>query len=78
MSEASCEQVLREIEAYLDGELPDDQRGVLEEHVGACSHCFDRQEFRRAVQEIVRRKCASEEPPADLYVRIRRTVFRSE
>jgi anti-sigma factor (TIGR02949 family) len=73
-----CQQALAELEAYLDGALPESQRPLLEEHLEACGHCFDRKEFRVKIQAIVRRKCrpAVAIPPG-LDDRIR-LVLRSE
>jgi anti-sigma factor (TIGR02949 family) len=73
-----CEQALAELEAYLDGALPESQRPLMEEHLQACVHCFDRKEFRVQVQAVIRRKCrpAVALPPG-LDQRIR-LVLRSE
>jgi anti-sigma factor (TIGR02949 family) len=73
-----CEQALAELEAYLDGALPESHRPILEEHLQACAHCFDRKEFRVTVRAVIRRKCrpAVVFPPG-LAERIR-LVIRSE
>ncbi len=76
MSGIDCEQVLRDIEAFLDGELPEGRAARLEAHVHECSECLDRREFRRAVVALVRRSCAAEEPSVELPARIRRALFR--
>jgi anti-sigma factor (TIGR02949 family) len=71
-----CEQALAELEAYLDGELPEAERPVMEEHLQACAHCFDRKEFRVRIKAVVRRKCrpAVEVPPG-LTERIRLIIL---
>jgi len=43
-----CFQAKRRISAYLDDELAEDQRGVLEEHLGQCADCAGELECLRA------------------------------
>jgi anti-sigma factor (TIGR02949 family) len=70
-----CDEVLRDLDLYLDGELPAARARVVERHLSECSPCLARGEFRRRVIEIVRTKCRSEqEPPASLHLRIRRSI----
>jgi anti-sigma factor (TIGR02949 family) len=73
-----CEQALAELEAFLDGALPAGQRPLMEEHLQACGHCFERKEFRVRVRTVIRRKCrpAVALPPG-LDQRIR-LILRSE
>jgi mycothiol system anti-sigma-R factor len=52
-----CDQALTELEAYLDGELVEEARLVVEAHLSGCSPCFERGEFRVRLRAIVRRKC---------------------
>jgi mycothiol system anti-sigma-R factor len=73
LSEISCDEVLEEIELYLDGEL-DQQRSLqLAAHLGSCSPCLRRAEFQRRLKEIVRAKCHTD-VPVYLSARIRATI----
>jgi anti-sigma factor (TIGR02949 family) len=73
-----CDQVLRDLEAFIDGELPRGRAMVIAEHLATCSPCFGRGEFRRRVQVIIRSKCGgSEDLPPDLVERVRQAI-RSE
>jgi anti-sigma factor (TIGR02949 family) len=77
LSGTDCDEVLRDLDLYLDGELPAPRARTVERHLSECSPCLARGEFRRRVIEIVRTKCRSpreEEPPASLHVRIRRSI----
>lgn len=65
-----CEEVLRGIERYLDGELADAARADVEEHLGRCGPCMERAEFRRRLKALLARRCRSE-VPAELYARVR-------
>lgn len=70
-----CDEVLRDLDLYLDGELPAARARTVERHLSECSPCLSRGEFRRRVIEIVRTKCRSkEEPPVSLHLRIRRSI----
>lgn len=72
MSQIDCEEVLREIELYLDGELQDGSlRREIDIHLSACGPCMDRADFRRRLKSLVHRKCGREEVPATLLERIR-------
>ncbi len=73
MSETTCDQVLTEIELYLDGELGLEQAAVIAEHLSECRSCFDRSEFQRRLQQLVGIKCRSE-TPSHLWRRVRRTL----
>ncbi len=74
MSEISCEEVLREIEHYLHGELDPVGSAHLVAHLGECTPCMEQAEFQRQLKAIVRSKCRSEEAPAHLLVRVRETI----
>jgi len=66
-----CNEVLREVELYLDGELPADQSRVIAEHLVTCWPCQERAEFRKALQSLVARKCSRDAIPPTLVSRVR-------
>lgn len=70
LSGTDCDDVLRDIEHYLHGELEPERHASLEAHLHGCSPCFHRAEFQRKLKEIVRSKCRSE-APATLVERVR-------
>jgi mycothiol system anti-sigma-R factor len=70
LSETTCDQVLNEIELYLDGELDSRQATVLVEHSSECRSCFERTKFQRRINRIVGTRCRSE-TPAHLWRRVR-------
>ena len=76
MSGISCEEVLAEVELYIDGELEQARASHLADHLRGCTPCMRHAEFRARLKEIVRTKCRSE-APEHLVVRIR-TVIREE
>lgn len=78
MSEApiDCRQVLRDLERYLDGELPRARLDELREHLAACYPCADRTTFHEQIRALVRDGCA-EQAPARLVARIRQQLSLS-
>ena len=65
-----CEEVLRSIERFLDGELSEDVRADVAEHLGRCGPCMERAEFRRRLKALLAARCRSE-VPAELHARVR-------
>jgi anti-sigma factor (TIGR02949 family) len=45
-----CEEALRHLAAFLDGELEPDERAGVEHHLDACRSCYSRAEFERRLQ----------------------------
>jgi len=69
-----CNEVLREVELYLDGELPADQSRVIAEHLVTCWPCQERAEFRKAPQHLVASKGTGDAMPPTLVSRIRLVI----
>ena len=79
MSGIDCEEVLREVELYLDAELPEDRAAHVASHLRECSPCADRADFQQALREIVARKCGRAPAVPDAVVtRIRMVIYREE
>jgi mycothiol system anti-sigma-R factor len=74
LSGIDCDEVLREVEAYLDHELPEDRTEFIAVHLRTCSPCAKRADFQQRLRAIVARKCVSPEVPDSLMVRIRMTI----
>lgn len=49
-----CEEAVRRIAEYLDGELGDRPRAELERHLETCRSCYSRKEFERRLRERMR------------------------
>jgi anti-sigma factor (TIGR02949 family) len=45
-----CEQVVRLLFAYLDGEIGDEQRRDVDHHLARCRSCFSRAEFEKRLR----------------------------
>ena len=66
----SCEEVLREVERFLDRELPISDWQVIQTHIDECTSCDNRVEFTRKLRIIVASKCRREQVPDTLRAKI--------
>jgi anti-sigma factor (TIGR02949 family) len=68
---ADCDETIRELDAFLDGELPDAVREHIDAHLGGCLDCLQAAEFQTELRAAVRRKCSTDEMPPTLLARLR-------
>lgn len=45
-----CEEALKQILAYIDRELGDEERAAMQGHLHTCKSCFSRMEFERLLK----------------------------
>jgi len=69
-----CTETLLEVEAYLDGEVDPSMAKRIHDHLGDCSPCLDRAEFRRYLKELVRDRCTERSVPDSLVERITQLI----
>ena len=67
---ADCNETIRELDAFLDGELSDDVRTHIHEHLDGCMDCLQAFDFQAELKQAIRRKCSSDEMPPGLMARI--------
>jgi mycothiol system anti-sigma-R factor len=72
--EPECTETLLEVEAYLDGEVDPALAGRIKQHLGDCSPCMDRAEFRRHLKSLVRDRCTERSVPDSLVTRIQELI----
>ncbi len=68
-----CTETLQELYEYLDGELTDDKRQHIEQHLNDCSPCYEAFDFEAELRMVIRRRCA-ETVPDGLRQRIARAL----
>jgi anti-sigma factor (TIGR02949 family) len=73
--EMTCEEAIRLLVDYLDGELEADRRGELDRHLSICRSCFSRHEFEKGLKERVA-ELGQEPVPPEFQDRIRALVSR--
>jgi mycothiol system anti-sigma-R factor len=70
---ADCTETLQELYEYLDGELTNDKREHIEQHLNDCSPCYEAFDFEAELRMVIRKRCA-ETVPDQLRQRIARAL----
>lgn len=68
---ADCNETLRELEAFLDDELPEEIRAHIDVHLRGCMDCLQAFDFQAELRAAIRRKCSTDDMPPTLLDRIR-------
>ena len=64
-----CVEAVELLYHYLDGELTDDRRVLIQHHLDDCPPCFEAYDFEAELRMVIARKCR-EEVPDSLRMRI--------
>jgi mycothiol system anti-sigma-R factor len=64
-----CNEAVHVLYHYLDGELTEERRAVIQAHLESCPPCFEGYEFEYELRQVIARKCR-EQVPDDLRTRI--------
>ena len=72
---SDCENSLHALYSYLDGELTDDRRAVIQHHLDECQPCAEPYDFEAELRIVIRRKCA-EQVPDTLVAKVRAALER--
>jgi anti-sigma factor (TIGR02949 family) len=70
----TCDEALRRLEDYLDGELSADDLRRVREHLDTCAPCTSQFGFESSVLEGIRARLRRTDLPPDLMERIRRLL----
>ena len=70
---ADCNDTLRELYQYLDGQLSDDDRAHIEHHLDDCSPCLEAFDFEAELRLVIRHRCV-DQVPDELRQRIARAI----
>ncbi len=57
-----CREVLAEVYLYLDGEMTDDRRTHVRDHLDECGPCLRQYGLEQAVKSLVARCCCDRAP----------------
>jgi mycothiol system anti-sigma-R factor len=57
-----CDDVLREVYPYLDGETEGELRVHIERHLHGCMDCLEVFDFEAELRQVIARKCKEEVP----------------
>jgi len=67
---SDCEDALYELYGFLDGELTDHRRKLIQHHLDDCQPCAEPYDFEAELRQVVRRKC-QEQVPDKLVMKVR-------
>ncbi len=59
---SDCNETLRELYGYLDGELSDADRAHIQGHLDDCSPCLEAYDFEAELRHVVRNRCVDQVP----------------
>jgi mycothiol system anti-sigma-R factor len=71
---ADCNETLREMEAFLDGELTEDTTIALHAHLEGCRDCLQAFDFQAELKTVIAEKCRRDQMPPGLLARIERCL----
>lgn len=69
----NCSETLHELYHFLDGELTDDKRAAIQEHLEDCPPCFEAFDFEAEIKAYIASKCR-EKSPDSLRARIAEAI----
>ena len=67
---ADCNETIRELDTFLDGELSDGARSQIRHHLDGCVDCLQAFDFHAELKAVIARKCNNDEMPPGLLSRI--------
>ncbi len=70
---ADCPNTTRELHFFLDGEITNEKRQRIQNHLDECPPCLDAFDFEAELRAVVANKLQTE-VPADLAARIREAI----
>ena len=65
-----CNETLKELETFLDGELTEDAVAHIRGHLEGCPDCYQAFDFHAELKMVIAAKCSNDEMPAGLLARI--------
>ena len=68
---ADCEETLRELQAFLDGEMTPEELEHVRLHIDDCLDCLHVFDFHEELRMVIRTKCREQAIPDGLVERVR-------
>jgi mycothiol system anti-sigma-R factor len=63
-TDVDCDDAVHQLYHYLDGELTDDRRRQILNHLNLCAPCADAAGFERELRQVIANKCRDHVPDA--------------
>ena len=74
---SDCNETLQELYLYLDGQLTDDDRVHIQQHLDDCSPCLEAYDFEAELRLVIKSRCVDQVPEA-LRARIAKALDREQ
>ena len=58
----NCDEAVHQLYHYLDGELTDERRGQIAEHLNFCAPCGGAVEFEAELRQVIANRCKDRVP----------------
>ena len=72
-----CSDALHRLYHYLDGELTDDRRQEIRQHLDDCGPCLEAFDFEAELRVMISRKCR-DDVPESLRIRVAQVIRHEE
>lgn len=60
--EPDCGEALHQLYQYIDGELDDERRAAIHDHLDKCGPCLDAFDFEEDLRHVVAQRCRDTVP----------------
>ncbi len=74
---SDCDDALQELYTFLDGELTEEKRRRIAQHIEDCGSCLEVFDFEVELRHVVQRKC-QERVPDSLKARIADAIRKAQ
>ena len=74
---ADCNETLRELYLFLDGQLTDEDRVHIQQHLDDCSPCLEAFDFEAELRLVIKSRCV-DQVPEPLRARIAKALEREQ
>ena len=72
----NCNDALRELYEFLDGELTDERKALIKDHLAGCNPCLEAFDFEAELKIVVAR-CCRDQVPDGLRQRIAAVIYEA-
>jgi len=76
-SEVDCNETIERLYTYLDGELTDERRHEIKEHLDECAPCLGAFDFEFELRQVIANRC-KDHVPASLRRRVHDAIREEE
>jgi mycothiol system anti-sigma-R factor len=77
LGKSDCQEAMQTLYHFLDGELTDDRRKIIQRHLEECSPCLDAFDFEAELKAVIARNCR-DQVPEHLRQRVLRALMEAQ